>query len=201
MVAKTEQEGASPHTKSKAGLVGCGVLALTGVLAVAMCSAGDATPSVPDEPSETAKDDAVAFHEAFLKAVGPCDTAFEVAGAEMQKGDVIRSYRAAQVAEQACREATRQIAETEVPASLGRKAYDEMLEARSQCLVVYENKRLAIGNIADMLDGQGGVAQLARTQESVEGLQGGTLLCVAKLFTPLVTLDVDLEQFDTGNSD
>lgn len=150
--------------------------------------------TIPDEPEDTAKDDAVAFYQSLIKLAGPCDAAFEVAGAEMGKGDVVRAYRAVEVAESACLQVNGQISNLEIPASVGKATYEAFGKAQEQCATVYSNKWYALSNIAEVLDGKGGVAEAARAQGSLENLQAGTLMCVGSLLEPMMALGVDIEQ-------
>lgn len=180
------------------GFIGCGLVAVALFLGLSYCSSS-AVDTAPEKPTATAKADATAFYSAVIEAGSACDNAFTVASGEMSKGDPVRSYRAVEVAESACLPIGNQIRALKVPTSVGKSVSTKLSEARDECASVFESKWSAMNSVKKVIGGNGGVAEMASAEGSLENVQAGTIRCVAGLAGGLTELGVDLQTLPKGN--
>lgn len=176
----------------KSMLIGCGAMSIILILAVSFCSVATAD-SIPDTPGATAKTDATSFYKSVLQAGSACDEAYTVATTEMSKGDPVRAYRSVEVAETVCLGAGNEVRAVAVPASVGKAVHAKLTDAKDECAYVFTSKWSAMSEIKKVLGGEGGVAEMASVQSSVENIQGGSIKCAAGLLGSLTELGVDLE--------
>jgi len=174
-------------------LVGCGALAVLLVLGASFCSVAT-TGSIPEKPEDTAKADATAFYQKVIRAGTDCDKAFTAASGEMAKGDAVRSYRAVEVAESVCLPVGSDIRAIDVPSSVGKSVHEKLTEAREECAYVFTNKWSAMKDVKKVINGDGGVAEMAGAQGTMEEIQSGSIRCVAGLMGSLTELGVDLNK-------
>jgi len=152
----------------KRGQIGIWVLALTA------CSSG---PDVPAEPEASAKNDIIAFYRSFLSTVAACDAAGSQVAAVGQANDLVALYRAADNMEAACLSTPSEIRKLEIPASVGKIAYDRLTKARDDCDMAYVNKWAAAGAMKEALEDTTSIAAQAELSKAGEQLSAGTMLC------------------------
>ena len=187
----TEADMKTMKAANKASLIGCGVLALVGILTVGMCSMSD-EDEIPATAEVGAKEDAIEFYKEVIGTGSECDKAFTAASKQMADGDIVASYRAAKSAENICLPVAGNIRSLKVPTSVGKDAHAKLTTAKEDCAMVFTNKWAVLGDISDAIDTGATVGKVAAVQDTMDQIQAGTVRCVAGLYTPLIGLGVDM---------
>lgn len=171
----------------KASLIGCGVLALGFVIAVATCS-GEEAADVPEKPTATAKADATDFFKRVMTVVRPCDNASNRLGEAATSGDAIAAYQAADAMSNACLTTSSEIKSIDLPTTVGSEAYQSLTDARTVCENAYANRWNSSEKMKEALDNAGSISKLAALKEAMESAQSGIVVCVASLMSTPMTL-------------
>ncbi|WP_156313578.1 hypothetical protein [Erythrobacter sp. SG61-1L] len=149
---------------------------IAAMLLLAACGSG--APEIPQEPTATAKDDAVSFVKRFQAVVAPCDAAGKVVSSV---NDMVSMYRAADHMEAACLEVPGKIRELEVPVSLGKDAHAQFTKAVEDCDNAYLARWSAARAMKEAVEHSDSIAAQADLADATEGLQAAILICGAGL--------------------
>jgi hypothetical protein len=113
----------------------------------------------------------------LMATVKECDAASSALEPELKRGDPIRAYRAAEVAESACLRVASKIRDFEVPDGLDEKTEDEFKTTLQRCADTYVERWNAAGTLKSVIDGDTRVSTMAELERSSERLESGVMLC------------------------
>jgi|GEM_PF-5063472 len=133
-------------------------------------------PTVDPERVRT-KMEMLTSYALLMATVKDCDAASSALEPELKRGDPIRAYRAAEVAESACLPVASKIRDFEVPDGLDEKNEDEFKTTLERCADTYVERWNAAGTLKSVIDGEARVSTMAELQRSTERAQSGVMLC------------------------
>ncbi|MXO66269.1 hypothetical protein [Altericroceibacterium endophyticum] len=149
-------------------------------LCLSLAACGSNEKEIPEEPSATAKVDAIEYFQHLSTKLVPCDQAGKNLGSAAQDGDVA-FFNAATAMARICLSTHKDIKEIPIPASVGNTVHKQFEDAAEVCSNAYLAKWASADAMVDALNEPDKISHKAEMQNAANDAAQGIAACEAAL--------------------